>query len=195
MEYGAKIQIFCNKQKYFSEFMDLTQKILTKEEINSRFLDAVQALLTNGIVSSKTTLAEAFGVKPAKFSEILNGRMKAGADMLAIICDYYFVSPDWLLMSRGDNIFRNSETLPPVIIYEGGGCTPAYLKETHENDTSANIQQKITEPFIALIGEKDKIIMQQAEEIGRLKERIAQLEREKGKDVSDVRTSGVANAG
>ena len=90
--------------------MDLTQKILTKEEINSRFLDAVQALLTNGIVSSKTTLAEAFGVKPAKFSEILNGRMKAGADMLAIICDYYFVSPDWLLMSRGDNIFRNSET-------------------------------------------------------------------------------------
>jgi len=38
-------------------------------------------------------------------------------------------------------------------------------------------------------------MMQQAEEIGRLKERIAQLEREKGKDVSDARTSGVANVG
>ena len=175
--------------------MDLTQKILTKEEINSRFLDAVQALLTNGIVSSKATLAEAFGVKPAKFSEILNGRMKAGADMLAIICDYYLVSPDWLLMSRGDNIFRNSETLPPVIIYEGGGCTPAYLKATQANDTGTNIQQIITEPFITLIGEKDKVIMQQAEEIGKLKERIAQLEREKGKDASTAPTSDIASAG
>ena len=38
-------------------------------------------------------------------------------------------------------------------------------------------------------------LLQQAEEIGRLKERIAQLEKEKGKDASDARTSGVANAG
>lgn len=38
-------------------------------------------------------------------------------------------------------------------------------------------------------------ITEQAEEIGRLKERIAQLEREKGKVVSDVQTSDIANAG
>mgnify|MGYP001118653625 CR=1 FL=1 len=38
-------------------------------------------------------------------------------------------------------------------------------------------------------------IVQQAEEIGRLRERISHLEREKGKDVSDVQTSGIANVG
>lgn len=37
-------------------------------------------------------------------------------------------------------------------------------------------------------------ITEQAETIGALKEQIKQLQREKGKDVSDVRTSGVANA-
>lgn len=40
-----------------------------------------------------------------------------------------------------------------------------------------------------------KKTLEQAEEIGQLKERIAQLEREKGKDASGVSTSGVANAG
>ena len=38
-------------------------------------------------------------------------------------------------------------------------------------------------------------ITEQAEEIGRLRERISQLERKKGKDASDAPTSGVANAG
>lgn len=38
-------------------------------------------------------------------------------------------------------------------------------------------------------------ITEQAETIGALKEQIKQLQREKGKDVSDVRTSGVANVG
>lgn len=37
-------------------------------------------------------------------------------------------------------------------------------------------------------------ITEQAETIGALKEQIKQLQREKGKDVSDVQTSGVANA-
>lgn len=38
-------------------------------------------------------------------------------------------------------------------------------------------------------------ITEQAETIGALKEQIKQLQREKGKDVSDVLTSGVANVG
>lgn len=37
-------------------------------------------------------------------------------------------------------------------------------------------------------------ITEQAETIGALKEQIKQLQREKGKDVSDVQTSSVANA-
>lgn len=86
--------------------MELHEKILTKEEINRRFITAVTAIMVNKLISSKTGLAESLGVKPAKFSEILNGRMNVGIDMIARMCDYYDVSPDWLLLSRGNNVFR-----------------------------------------------------------------------------------------
>lgn len=86
--------------------MDLYERILTKEEINKRFIIAVTAIMANKLISSKTGLAESLGVKPAKFSEILNGRMNVGIDMIAKMCDFYGVSPDWLLLSRGNNIFR-----------------------------------------------------------------------------------------
>lgn len=86
--------------------MELYERILSKEEINRRFITAVTAIMTNKLISSKTGLAESLGVKPAKFSEILNGRMNVGIDMIARMCDYYEVSPDWLLLSRGNNVFR-----------------------------------------------------------------------------------------
>lgn len=88
--------------------MDLFERILTKEEINKRFTTAVTAIMVNKLISSKAGLAESLGVKPAKFSEILNGRMNVGIDMIARMCDFYEVSPDWLLLSRGNNVFRRT---------------------------------------------------------------------------------------
>lgn len=96
--------------------MQLFQKILTKDEINYRFIESVNAVIGREKIS-KASLAESLNVKPAKFSEILNGRMKAGSDMIAILCDYYGVSPDYILMSRG-GIFRGNR-LEPIIINEG----------------------------------------------------------------------------
>ena len=96
--------------------MEIFQKILTKDEINRRFVEAVYAVIAHEPIS-KSALAESMNVKPAKFSEILNGRMKAGADMIAILCDYYNISPDWILMSRG-RMFRDSD-LKPIVIDDG----------------------------------------------------------------------------
>lgn len=96
--------------------MQIFQKILTKDEINYRFIESVNAVIGRERIS-KTSLAESLNVKPAKFSEILNGRMKAGADMIAILCDYYGVSPDYILMSRG-GIFRGNK-MEPITINEG----------------------------------------------------------------------------
>ena len=96
--------------------MQIFQKILTKDEINYRFIESVTAVIEREKIS-KASLAESLNVKPAKFSEILNGRMKAGSDMIAILCDFYGVSPDYILMSRG-GIFRESK-LDPIIINEG----------------------------------------------------------------------------
>ena len=63
--------------------MEIFQKLLSKEEINNRFIRAVNAVISHNLVPNKSALAESLGVKPAKFSEILNGRMKAGTDMLS----------------------------------------------------------------------------------------------------------------
>lgn len=96
--------------------MQLFQKILTKDEINYRFIEAVNAVIARDSIN-KTALAESLNVKPAKFSEILNSRMKAGTDMIATLCDYYGVSPDYILMSRG-GVFRGNK-MEPIVINEG----------------------------------------------------------------------------
>ncbi len=70
--------------------------------------------------------------------------------------------------------------------------------ETNNFATMQEKEQKIDDKnasSVEIITELVSTIQAQAEEIGRLKERISQLEREKGKDVSDAQTSGVANAG
>ena len=171
--------------------MEVFQKILSKEEVNSRFIRATIAILAKGLIPNKAALAESLGVKPAKFSEILNGRMKVGVDMIAIMCDYYKVSPDWLLMSRGDNIFR--ETPMPKIWVDDEDLKSVYPNDT-EKSTKKNSPQDAS-PLLELIREKDILIREQAEEIGQLRERIAQLQREKGKNASDAQTSDIANVG
>ena len=80
--------------------MEVYKQILTKNEINVRFIMAINAILDKKMVNSKVDLAESLNVKPSKFSEILNGRMNVGVDMIATLCDLYRISPDWILMSR-----------------------------------------------------------------------------------------------
>lgn len=170
--------------------MELHEKIISKNEINARAVEAFLAIIANGLVATKTDLAECLGVTPQKFSEILNYRMKAGVDMIAKICDFYYVNPDWLLMGRGKKIFRDTEREPYFI--EDDNNLDRFWHSTQDNDkdnVSVETSQSANDP--QLIAK----LLEQAEEIGRLKERIAQLEREKGKDVSDAQTSGVANAG
>lgn len=172
--------------------MEIFQRILTKDEIHTRFIWAVNAVLHNNLVSNKSSLAESLGVKPAKFSEILNGRMKVGVDMIAIMCDYYNISPDWILMSRGNNVFRR--TALPKIWVDDCDLNTEYSKleeaVTSDKDVTGAVQ-----PFIDMIHDKDNIIREQAEEIGRLKARIEELERAKGDNAGYAPSSDIADAG
>lgn len=75
---------------------------MEKEPINARFLEAVTYLLEKNIVRSKGELADILGIKPSKFSEILNIRMMAGTDLIATICAKFpLISPVWLLTGDG----------------------------------------------------------------------------------------------
>lgn len=178
--------------------MELYERILSKQEINKRFITAVHAILYNKLISSKAGLAESLGVKPAKFSEILNNRMNAGIDMIAIMCDFYQVSPDWLLMSRGNSIFRSDEL--PKYWVDDDDLNKEKPKEKEQNAHEQVNENKVqassdVAPFMELIRDKDNVIREQAEEIGRLKARIEELERRMGDSASDVQTSSIANVG
>lgn len=171
--------------------MEIWERLLTKDEINTRFIWAANAVLSNNLIPNKSALAESLRVKPSKFSEILNGRMKVGIDMIAIMCDFYNISPDWILMSRGNNLFRTSE-LPTYCIDDDKWIkkiSPSEQKKEPEN------QDPSFAPFLKLISEKDITIREQAEEIGQLKEQIRQLTFEKEKLAANAHSSGAANVG
>ncbi len=174
--------------------MDLLNEILSKEHINDRFIEAVYLILNTKKASDKATLAEALKCKPSKFSEILNGRMKAGIDMAAYICEYFDISPDWLLLSRG-SYFRTAPA-PSIFISEGPGSTEYKQHlQNYRDYLSHQANDTKSETLLTLIKDKDQTIRDQAEEIGRLKEQIRQMTIEKEKHVSDASISGTANVG
>ena len=171
--------------------MELFERILSKPEINSRAVDALNAIVANQLVASKQDLAECLGVSPQKFSEILNFRMKAGIDMVAKICDMYFVDPYWLLLGRGNSIFRKTHTpLEPYFIEDGNNLNRRiqFQKDISINKTEVDADDVKINIFY-------KKTLEQAEEIGKLKERISQLELQLQKNVSDASTGDIASAG
>lgn len=115
--------------------MELQEQILSKPEINSRVVEALLAIIANNLVTTKTDLAEHMGIKPAKFSEILNYRMNAGVDIIAKICDWYNVDPYWLLMGRGNHIFRSTDVkVPPYFIEDENDLDREYHSKNADDD-------------------------------------------------------------
>lgn len=170
--------------------MELHERILSKEEINSRFITAVTAIMVNKLISSKTGLAESLGVKPAKFSEILNGRMNVGIDMIARMCDFYEVSPDWLLLSRGNNVFRRMAK--QAIWIDDENLNMEYTESEMPDSKSSEETTMGTVPNVVSISpaeesviykmykDKDEESRALIRENGRLEERLRSMEQELG---------------
>ncbi len=91
-----------------------------------------------------------------------------------IVENYPHYSAEWLLAGRGEMLLKNNHVLA-------------------DNPVQLSIEDKL----LAIIQEKDVIIREQAEEIGRLRERNTQLEQEfrKKKIASDAQSSGLADVG
>lgn len=180
--------------------MELYEQIISKTEINSRAVQALLAIIANGLVATKTDLAECLGAKPAKFSEILNYRMKVGVDMIAKICDYYYVNPDWLLMGRGNKIFRSTPR-EPYFIEDENDLDRKWYGENEAEPTTKHADPKYTQA-VAALNERAAMAemfynktLEQAEIIGQLKARIKELESRLEKNVTDVSTGDTANVG
>lgn len=131
-------------------------------------MEAIEYLKKIGVVNDYVQLATALETNKAGISDIKSGRKKLSIDILRRMkLSYPSLNIEWVIMGEGD-MFLSQQASP-----------------------STGFEDKL----LNIIQEKDAIIREQAEEIGQLKARIVQLEREKGKGASDVRTSGVANAG
>lgn len=90
---------------------------MEKEQINSRTIGAINTLLEQDSALTKTALATSLNVKPAKFSEILNGRMMAGADMMALLCTEYNISASYLLTGEG-TMFKDGAGSPLPVAHQ-----------------------------------------------------------------------------
>ena len=118
---------------------------------------------------SISAFEKSVGMSNASFAKSLKSGGAIGTDKLEnILYTYPDLSPVWLLTGEGD-MLRTADTAP----------------------ANAIVQAPVPPQFDALISK----ITQQAEEIGRLKARIAELERRRGDNAPDAQSDNVAHAG
>jgi transcriptional regulator with XRE-family HTH domain len=162
---------------------------MKKNEINKRFIEAINCLLQDKEIT-KTKIAQSLGVKPARFSEILNSRMNAGADLIADLCELYSFNAAWVL---------NGEK--PMLVpgkLEGRTKPSIAIPPLPEFPMTS---EGVCKMFIEILRDKDLRFKEQAEEIGKLKEKLSTLEKREEKssstnyvDASDVKEK-TANVG
>ena len=135
---------------------------------NIRFIEILDALKGAGRISDYVQAATTLGTNKAGISDIKSGRKKLSIELLRRMkTSYPEVNIEWVIMGEGD-MFSNQQ---------------------HTNTTG--FENKLLD----MLQDKDKILREQAEEIGQLRERISVMERKRGVDVSDAQNSGIANAG
>ncbi|MEE0118530.1 MAG: hypothetical protein U0I09_02950 [Bacteroidaceae bacterium] len=168
-------------------------------EISARIDEIICILHTN-----PNKFANALGYSRAQtIYDILEGKSAPSYDFFKrfTMSGYsVFINLRWLLSGEGNPIVeeRYLESDLPII---KGEMTPEEaaqkLKEikAKKQQPIANNQDPIINRILESMDKKDAIIKEQAEEIGQLRERIAQLQREKGKNASDAQTSDIANVG
>ena len=141
--------------------------------INDRFGKIIRTLYGG----NKSAFASAIGVAPSVIENIVGKRQgKPSFDVVEKVCAIAEINTIWLITGRGDAFdFRPEEEKEKM------ACT----------SPSTGIEDKL----LAIIQEKDVVIREQAEEIGQLRERVAQMGQRFEKDAANVNTDTIASVG
>ena len=128
---------------------------------NIRFIELLDTLKANGVISDYVQVSKELGTNKASISDIKSGRKKLSIDLLRRMkLSYPQTNIEWVIMGEGDMILSTSS-------------------ETHQTQASG-----LEERLLSFIQEKDIVIREQAEEIGQLRERIAQMQQRFEKDAA-----------
>ena len=119
----------------------------------------------------KAEFYKAIGASPSNFKGAGKNSALSSDKIAEILTLYPDLSPDWLLNGIGD-----------MLRTPGTGSTPA-------------APQTLEDKLMTMLTSKDDTIREQAEEIGRLRERIAQLEQRLEKTAGAASTGDTANVG
>ena len=134
--------------------------------------------LINRLADGKNTVfAEKLGINEANVRSYLRGTLPK-ADVLERIVINYEVNAKWLLTGYGEIMDVNEQPAPHPFVLT--------------NDTRWN---GFINEHLRLLDKKDEKITQQAREIGRLEQKVHDLEQRLEKSAGSVNTGDTANVG
>ncbi|RHB24094.1 hypothetical protein [Bacteroides stercoris] len=138
--------------------------------------ERIKYLVDNYASGKNTVFAAKLGVSEANIRGYIKGVIPK-ADILEKIVISYEINAMWLLTGLGYESLPNSAPGNPILATD---------------DISIKNFFGQLDPYIQ---SKDAKIIQQAEEIGRLKEQIRQMQQRLEKNASDAQNSATANVG
>lgn len=155
--------------------------------INERFESIIKVLFSG----NKRAFALHIGVSPTVVENVVGTRRgKPSFDSLEKVCANANISAEWLLLGKGEMLMDMFEFRKTPMVFHSDPERYAEEKDdkseeidtshiSPKSDSKINQDREANEVLLTLLKDKDECIGNLREEIGRLKERIAQLEREK----------------
>lgn len=141
---------------------------------------------------SVAAFERSIGMANASFGKSLKNKGAIGTDKLEkILSTYPEISPVWLMTGEGD-MLKTKRTPENLQAQES---TNSDYKDSKNQTLGQDIPPLILDRLLNTIAEKDAIIREQAEELGRLREQIEQFKKGRGHSASDANTSEIANVG
>ena len=137
-------------------------------------------------------LERIIGASKGVLSRAINNGTDIQSKWIQIIVENYpQYSADWLLTGRGEMLKTKCISHNPNTQEQTKSGDNNNKKQIADQDISPLILDRL----LNAISEKDAIIREQAEELGRLREQIEQLKKGRGHSASDANTSEIANVG
>jgi len=181
LEHAAKISDNFQPTKFLTDYFQPMCKILPRIKTLAEHEGITIGALERIIGASKGVLSRA----------ISNGTDIQSKWLQAIVENYPQYSAQWLLTGIGEMLNVPFEGVSSKLVESDPTKVKNHIPPTTPIDIQAHNTPLPDTTIITLV----TTIQQQAEEIGRLKAYVAQLERRLQKDASDAPISGIASAG